>query len=407
MATNLMAVLDTGRFNCVSSAVLYNVIARGLGLDVKAIEIPAQSFGEGHVFVVLYDGAKQIPIETTNANGFNVSDNMKKKNKREVGELGLVAIIYYNHGVSLGKENRFHEGACSPTFAPWRPGQESWFGSPTTPWRDLLNWEVHLAENEKRTRTPWRCFAWDSRWPPRTPRCYQPSPVSLAAATEFLHSVSNPVQVGMDPKALDAKRAAALRGLVFKDEKEPFPGVHVAIQNQPRYGVGSSRTDGSYDMVVNGGGLMTIGLTHDDYLPVWRQTAVPWQDYTWLPEVVMTKVDAQVTPRSRPKKKVPAGRPRQAKSKIKDGERQTHSRVPAWHHQATMVLPDGCPRDISIRAKRRGVCFRQRPHHQDYSCQSRTISPRSMSKAKALPRTPRNSRCSKSSDAERKELARF
>src|ERR1043166_8788028 len=48
------------------------------------------------------------------------------------------------------------------------------------------------------------------------PVVYQPAPVSMAAATEFLHTGPNPVQVGMDPKVLDARRAAALRGMVYK-----------------------------------------------------------------------------------------------------------------------------------------------------------------------------------------------
>src|SRR5437868_6724865 len=68
---------------------------------------------------------------------------------------------------------------------------------------------------------------------------YQPAPVSMAAATEFLHTGPNPVQVGMDPKILDARRAAALRGMVFKEENDPFPSVNVSIQHQPVYGTGS------------------------------------------------------------------------------------------------------------------------------------------------------------------------
>ena len=35
------------------------------------------------------------------------------------------------------------------------------------------------------------------------------------------------MQVGLAPDALDARRAAALRGLVFKDQKQPLPGVKI------------------------------------------------------------------------------------------------------------------------------------------------------------------------------------
>lgn len=176
------------------------------------------------------------------------------------------------------------------------------------------------------------------------PVAYEAPSVSLAAATEFLHSGPAPVQVNMDPKILDAKRAAALRGVVFKEEKEPFAGVHVSIQNQPRYGVGKSRPDGSFDMVVNGGGLMTVGFTYEDYLPVWRQTAVPWQDYVWLPSVVMTRADSKVTPVKSDDKALQVARASIVKDK--DGQRQT-TLIFQSGTKATMVLPNGATKPLT------------------------------------------------------------
>jgi hypothetical protein len=55
------------------------------------------------------------------------------------------------------------------------------------------------------------------------PAVYEAPSPSLAAATAFVHSGPQPVQTGLAPDALDSKRAAALRGLVFKDENLPFP----------------------------------------------------------------------------------------------------------------------------------------------------------------------------------------
>src|SRR5262245_5607661 len=63
--TDPHTLLDTGKFNCVSSAVLYNVIGRELGLDLVAVEVP------GHVFSMLRAGDRHIDVETTNAKGFN------------------------------------------------------------------------------------------------------------------------------------------------------------------------------------------------------------------------------------------------------------------------------------------------------------------------------------------------
>jgi len=145
--TDVTEVLDSGRFNCVSSTVLYNVIARRLGLDVKAIEIPGRGYGEGHVFSVLYDGDKKIPVETTNANGFNLSDNMKKKDKRELGELALIAVIYYNHGVNLGKKEHHHEALLANLCALSLDKHHA--SASNNVMAELIQWELGLAKIEK------------------------------------------------------------------------------------------------------------------------------------------------------------------------------------------------------------------------------------------------------------------
>ncbi len=119
--TDLSVILDTGTFNCVSSATLFNVLGRRLGLDVRAIEVP------DHAFSILYDGTRHADVETTSALGFDpardeaAQENILEKTgyryipesnrdqRREIGEAGLVAIIYYNHGVTLSGEDRHHE----------------------------------------------------------------------------------------------------------------------------------------------------------------------------------------------------------------------------------------------------------------------------------------------------------
>ena len=119
--TDVSTILTTGTFNCVSSAALYNVFARRLGLNVRTIEVP------DHAFSILYDGTKHADIETTTPLGFNpardpvVQSQFEKKTgfrylpdrhrdqRREVGETGLLAIIYYNHGVRLTEEKKFDD----------------------------------------------------------------------------------------------------------------------------------------------------------------------------------------------------------------------------------------------------------------------------------------------------------
>ena len=119
--TDLHTVLDTGTFNCVSSAVLFNCLALRLGIDARAIEVPT------HAFAIVYEGTKHRDVETTTAEGFDPQrdpavvarfekatgfryiEDIHRDQRREVEEAGLAAIIYYNHGVTLSHEKRFHE----------------------------------------------------------------------------------------------------------------------------------------------------------------------------------------------------------------------------------------------------------------------------------------------------------
>jgi tetratricopeptide (TPR) repeat protein len=128
--TDLHTILDTGRFNCVSSAVLFNVIGRRLDLDLVAVEVPQ------HVFSLLRDGDQKIDVETTSPRGVNPNGLKTPKGKaptdrykgqrREVGELGLASVIAYNHSVTMIEEKRFHEAVMMSFRAlsldPTNPG---------------------------------------------------------------------------------------------------------------------------------------------------------------------------------------------------------------------------------------------------------------------------------------------
>jgi tetratricopeptide (TPR) repeat protein len=111
--TDLHVILDTGKFNCVSSAVLFNVIGRRLGLDLAAVEVPQ------HVFSLLRDGSRTIDVETTSPIGVDPRGMKTPKGstpadryagqRREVGEPGLAAVIAYNHGVGMLERKQYHE----------------------------------------------------------------------------------------------------------------------------------------------------------------------------------------------------------------------------------------------------------------------------------------------------------
>jgi RHS repeat-associated protein len=117
-------------------------------------------------------------------------------------------------------------------------------------------------------------------------------------ATKFLYSGDFPIQHGVAAGTIEQKRAAVIEGKV--EERLPAPadgtraleGVRVSIVGHPELGSTESRSDGKYFMAVNGGGNLRVRLEKDDYLLVERDLDVPWQDYTPVDDVVMTKLDA-------------------------------------------------------------------------------------------------------------------
>ena len=65
LQTRVDTALDTGVFNCVSSAVLYLIIARSVGLSVSGVRTT------DHAFCAVLVNGQQVDVETTNPDGFN------------------------------------------------------------------------------------------------------------------------------------------------------------------------------------------------------------------------------------------------------------------------------------------------------------------------------------------------
>ena len=140
-----------------------------------------------------------------------------------------------------------------------------------------------------------------------TPGGLPPDPAAVAPAldstiatnlfdsTAFLYSGPNPIQRGVAPETIEAKRVAVLRGAVVDRDGVAISGVKISIKDRPEYGETLTRLDGKFDMAVNGGGYLTIDYVKDGYLPVQRQLHPGWHDWEHAPEVVMIPLDSQVT----------------------------------------------------------------------------------------------------------------
>lgn len=125
LQTDLNEIAERRTFNCVSSAVLYVILAQKLGLDARGIDVP------DHAFAILYDETWHADVETTVEVGFNpIRDEQAiqavekltgfvyipdtdREQRREIREAGLAALIHYNHGVLFAAEGRYPDALAA------------------------------------------------------------------------------------------------------------------------------------------------------------------------------------------------------------------------------------------------------------------------------------------------------
>jgi tetratricopeptide (TPR) repeat protein len=119
--TRLDEIFRTGRYNCVSSAVLYTIFAVAAGLDVRGV------MTRDHAFVTVDTGAELIDVETTNPIGFDPGNRREfhdgfgkltgyayvpARNYRDrtaISQVELVSLILSNRISELERRNRFSE----------------------------------------------------------------------------------------------------------------------------------------------------------------------------------------------------------------------------------------------------------------------------------------------------------
>lgn len=117
----------------------------------------------------------------------------------------------------------------------------------------------------------------------------------LLEDVRFLFDGPAAVQSGLDPEAIEPARVAVLRGQVLAADGAPLAGVAVSIAGAPALGETLTRADGWLDLVVNGGGPLSVRYTKAGYLPVQRRIRPPTEDYAILPTVVLTALDPVAT----------------------------------------------------------------------------------------------------------------
>lgn len=168
---------------------------------------------------------------------------------------------------------------------------------------------------------------------------------SVLRDTEFLYTGSNPIQTGVAPGTIELQRAAVLRGKVLARDNQPLGGVTVRILGHPEFGQTLTRSDGMFDLAVNGGGALIVEYDKEGLLPVQRQVQAPWQAYAYVPDVVMIALDPLVTTIDLTAS-TPIQVARGSLASDSDGSRKATVLV-RQGTQAEMTLPDGTTRPLS------------------------------------------------------------
>lgn len=112
--SSLAELFVSGKFNCVSSTVLYHIQAKRLGLKTEAIEFDGSLWDAGHVFPLLIDGDTEIDIETTDADGFDMRAKLAKSGETAFGlknmadghklsEKEMLCLFYNNRAVEASR----------------------------------------------------------------------------------------------------------------------------------------------------------------------------------------------------------------------------------------------------------------------------------------------------------------
>jgi hypothetical protein len=186
--TRLDALLQNGRYNCVSSAVLYLILARAADLDVRGIVT------KDHAFAIVRAGGGSWDVETTNPYGFDPGSRREfhdqfgrltgftyvpARNYRDrtaIEALELVSLILFNRIAQAEEQGRFGDAVVfavnrAALLANREETAEGFFAAPQRDLQDrLINYGAALlGRNREEEAFRWAAYAAgdrssDKRW---------------------------------------------------------------------------------------------------------------------------------------------------------------------------------------------------------------------------------------------------
>lgn len=146
----------------------------------------------------------------------------------------------------------------------------------------------------------------DTGLPPDDPSHVAPAidrtiATDILGTNSFLFDPVTGVQTVPDPGVFEVARASVVRGRVLTPQGTPFAGVQIAVVGHPEYGYTVSRSDGMFDMVVNGGEFLRLEYLHVDgaagsnWIPAQRGVDVPRLGHAVVEDVTLVQEDTAAT----------------------------------------------------------------------------------------------------------------
>lgn len=132
--------------------------------------------------------------------------------------------------------------------------------------------------------------------PSETASAIDPTEVTpVGASTQFLYTGPDAVQTGVAPDAIDAERAAVLRGRAVDRDGFAIAGATVRVLGRPEFGETLTQEDGQFDLAVDGGARLVVEFSRDGLLTVQRRVGAEWNGARRLDDVMMLAPDPAAT----------------------------------------------------------------------------------------------------------------
>ncbi|XP_037506550.1 teneurin-m isoform X1 [Rhipicephalus sanguineus] len=87
--------------------------------------------------------------------------------------------------------------------------------------------------------------------------------------------------------AFAKSRVSVIRGRVTGKEGNGIVGIRVSVATDPQFGFTLTRNDGWFDILVNGGGAVTLQFQRNPFHPIKRTVLVPWNTIVVMGHVEM------------------------------------------------------------------------------------------------------------------------